>query len=862
MRVRHFMLAASSLAGLGAAITPAYAADEAVEASEDAVGSTVIVTARRREENVQDVPLAISVFSDEQIEREALTRVEDLTKVTAGLTFDIGGFPNDTRPALRGMQAERGRPSVAVLLDGQDLSGENLSIAGGTSSLNVDLFDLERIEVVKGPQATLYGRNAFAGAINYISKAPKFDWGVKGTSEFAEGGLSRGAISVTGPIVPDFLAFRFNAALKDFDGYYRHPVNRGRLGAEHSEGFAGALLFTPAKGLKMTTRVQTNKSSISDNPTAFLAANARVPVPGGTFTAGPPGTPPSACPPSLTGLPASVVAGCTRGTFIGQINARESNVQTSINPLTGRPPFGLKVKSTVMSNILEWDTGSFGKFVYNYGYLRDRSLIDQDGDFSSTPAPPGLTFSLSAIQDLDYRNKHHDNTAYWTFDNDRFDLVLGVQRFTETSSLVNATQFFLRNPASGLGGPPFNLRRAPVANSADPVVVTRDTKYTGFFGGASVRLVGGLRATGEVRHNKDTIDYNSSGWRRQDVSLSQLRPVCIPTLTAGATFSPMSPATSPPPGTVNACPTSGKVKDSRWTPRFTLEYKFENDLLLYASYAEGFKPGGFNTNEVVTLNGQGYRAETVATYEAGVKSSWFNKRLVANVSAYRNRYRDQQIGVQLTSVGAAGQLVTTAGIINAARVNIWGLEADLSWRVIDPLTLSLGYAYTDAKFGSYVQGPALGSTPAQFAACGVPVNQTSSAQNLAEAGNLCGDFSGKRVGKNPKHSLNLSALYSRDIGTDTNLFVEANSSYRSKRFVDEANLATLPSYWITGLKAGVKYQKYSVTVYADNLFDSRKIRSAQRFIDLGNPEGFAPGRGYIAYLPQPSTIGVRFGAEF
>ena len=233
-----------------------------------------------------------------------------------------------------------------------------------------------------------------------------------------------------------------------------------------------------------------------------------------------------------------------------------------------------------------------------------------------------------------------------------------------------------------------------------------------------------------------------------------------------------------------------------------------------------------------------------------------------NLDAYRNRYKDQQIGVQLSTPGAGGAIVTTAGIVNAASVKIWGLEADMSWRVADPLTIGINYAYTDAYYGSYIQGPPPGSVAADFAACGVPNGQTSSDQNRAEAGNICGDFSGKTVGKSPKHALNLSATFSQEFGTDSNWFIETNALYRSKRFTDESNLASLPSYWVAGAKVGVEFGKYSVTAYVDNLFNSRKIKSAQRLIDFGNPEGFAPGRGFIAYLPQPRSFGVRLGAEF
>ena len=285
MTKRNVLMASCGLAtmAIGFMAAPALAqsgGDSGVAALE--ARAEILVTARRREESVQDIPLSVSAFSAVQIERESLRRVEDLTRLTAGLTFDIGGFPNDTRPALRGMQAERGRPSVAVLLDGQDLSGENLSIAGGSAALRMGLIDLERIEVVKGPQATLYGRNAFAGAINYISKKPEFEFGGQVTGEMGTGNLFGVTGSITGPIAPGILAFRVNGNIRDFGGYYRNPVNGGQLGAEHNEGVAGSLLFTPTSGLKIIGRIQYSKDSASDNPTAYIGANTRLQTPGGT----------------------------------------------------------------------------------------------------------------------------------------------------------------------------------------------------------------------------------------------------------------------------------------------------------------------------------------------------------------------------------------------------------------------------------------------------------------------------------------------------------------------------------------------------------------------------------------------------
>ena len=132
----------------------------------------ITVTARRREESLQDTPLSMTAFSAEQIQRGGLSNFSDVAKLTPGLVFDQDFGANDTRPSIRGLPATRGRPPVGILIDGIDVSSEAIATAGGGNLMNLRLLDLERIEVVKGPQSALYGRVAFGGAVNYITARP------------------------------------------------------------------------------------------------------------------------------------------------------------------------------------------------------------------------------------------------------------------------------------------------------------------------------------------------------------------------------------------------------------------------------------------------------------------------------------------------------------------------------------------------------------------------------------------------------------------------------------------------------------------------------------------------------------------
>ena len=161
----------------------------------------------------------------------------------------------------------------------------------------------------------------------------------------------------------------------------------------------------------------------------------------------------------------------------------------------------------------------------------------------------------------------------------------------------------------------------------------------------------------------------------------------------------------PPPGTVQACPRTETLSYDEWTPRLTLDYRLRDNMMIYGNVARGFKPGGFNTNEVIELDGQGYLPEFVDAYEIGMKTQWLDDDLFIDMALFYNDYTDQQIGVQRNQAGAGGTVVAVPGIVNAASVESRGIEVTAGWFLDNGLDLSLAYAYTDAEFQNYVQGP-------------------------------------------------------------------------------------------------------------------------------------------------------------
>jgi len=821
----------------------------------------IIVTVRRFEEIEGSVPLTIRVIDEEKVVRNGIIGIEDVAQLVPGLTYDIGGFPNDTRPGVRGMQTERGRPSVAVMVDGLDLSGENMAISGGGAGVVPDLLDIQRIEIVKGPQTTLYGRGAFAGAINYVSKRPADQFEGRLILEGAEYGQRRGVGMISGPILEDFLSYRINVAARDSDGFWTNPVNGGPLGAENFKGISTALRFTPADDWEVNLRYRISDTDNSDYPTAQLPSNARLPVPGGTFTAGPPGSPALPCPSDLAGLPSAVVTACTRGVFLGPVSADIDDIQMGFNEETGEPPRGLELDQELATLDALWYS-DFGTWRYKFGWIDNDTFVEADGDFTNFPGPPGFVFSLSALQQLTYQDERFDHNLFWTNSFGKFDVMLGGQYLDEDSVLINGSKFWLRNPNSPFGGPPFFL--ATQQNPLDfPARITRDTEYRAVFGTLKWHITDSIRLGLEARYNSDKIRYRIPGWRLQDVSLSGFEPVCLPGIDQGATFMGVPGPDVPPPGTVQACPREDSVSYDEWTPRVTLDWEITPDLMVYANMARGFKPGGFNVNETSSFDEQGYLPEFVDAYEVGFKSLWSRANLAVDGAIFFNDYTDQQIGIQRTQSGEGDSVLAVSGITNAASVESKGFELTARWLPTDRISVDVGYAYTDATYEDFVVGPALTTDPEAFAACGVVQGQVSSPQFRAEAGNACADFSGNAVAKSPKHAFNLGAVYRAPLGTTGNhWFIEANAQYRSKRFVSESNLNWLPSYTNVDLQVGVDFDQFSVIGFVTNLTDDDTIRVGQRNVDPGRPEGFAPGRAIIAYLPEPRVAGVRLIYRF
>ncbi|MGJ3230804.1 MAG: TonB-dependent receptor [Oceanicaulis sp.] len=244
--LRTVLLAAVSSGALS--VAPAFAQD-GDSVRDEPRGDVITVTARRREENLNDVPLAINAFTEEGLVELNVGDITDIAELTPGFAMQNNSRQNE-QPFIRGMSVNsffRESQNASFFHDG-------IYVAGVARTMQLD--DIERVEVVLGPQAVYFGRQTFAGAVNYISKKPTFDWAGHARLEVAEDEQYAISGGISGPLVDDMLAFRLYAKYAEDGGAFQNTLDSFRVQTEETEVVSGSLTFKPTSNLEFTFRAQ------------------------------------------------------------------------------------------------------------------------------------------------------------------------------------------------------------------------------------------------------------------------------------------------------------------------------------------------------------------------------------------------------------------------------------------------------------------------------------------------------------------------------------------------------------------------------------------------------------------------------
>jgi outer membrane receptor protein involved in Fe transport len=847
------VLASASLMAPQAKAQAAPAGPEASSVLED-----VIVTARKRSERLQDVPQSIQAFSSEQIERMNLTDMDDVASLSSSIIFDKAANPEASTIAIRGLSPTRGRANAAVLVDGIDVTSEALGSAGGGMLISTRLLDVERIEVVRGPQSVEYGRSAFAGAIQYVTKDPSAEPEGSAGLEVGSHGRSDVRFALSGPIVDGILGFRATANRWHEDGYYREQAKGSLLGGGEGVGVSGTLLFTPTSALSFKARAEYFDDEYRPEAQYLLRSNSG--VLNETNNAA-----------LAAAVAAGVIGSGGYAIYSGEMPDGDSlgRPRHRPDPLTGRP-FKGGDRQVFRASLVSGYEADFGQFTawtgYTHGDNHNRQDHDQDAILTG---PEGDQIDVSSRGNINEGTTNVEQfsqelrfASAWDFP---VQLTVGGLYWKENSQrLSQVMTVSCATPAACPTGV-VNQTRA-VISTPDPTL--RHIEHLSAYAGLEWAITDTLKISAEARYAKEEESITGSNC---GLGTNRFGVVCGDPFATSSRVPPVfGPTTVLGDGKTMAAayakPITIESSDDFITPRFILEWKPKTDAMIYASAAKGVKPGGTSTLAVgawLDSDHDGdtdelkYGAETLWSYELGGKFDWFDGAVRTNIAVFHQDYTDKQ--VVSTKSTPSGYPV---GIIeNAGAAVVRGVEFEGQWAVTSNLRLGVGYTFLDTEYTDFYVYTDTRSGIINGGMCEMAV---------IDGKKLCGtDLSGNQLEKAPKHSLVASFAYSAPLpGLDgLEWLVEGDTTYQSERLVDQSNARMLKAYSLTNLRVGVTADQWELIGYVDNLFDDDTIRSAD--VKTGDVDRvlFTPPlttstQAVLVTLPDPRRFGVRLNYRF
>jgi iron complex outermembrane receptor protein len=739
---------------LGSVCVPALAAFVAVGdvRAQDTTASMaleeVVVTATRREERLQDVPLAVSALSAEQLASTGFKELADIQYALPGVY--VGTTPNDAGFRLRGVGTAGGFSSSSEQNVGTVVDGVVIPIGNPLLSLG----DVERVEVLKGPQGTQFGKNASSGVVSITTRAPNLDE-VEGSVFASYGELNErdihGSISV--PFGGGKAATSLYLFDKAYDGFIENRVRNEEWGGTHSSGARGKLLVQPSDDLSIAFNADYARTKL-DGPDQLWTLNRLPNNPAPPF--GPD----------------------------DDFHLRPGQ----LNP----GAFGVTPGFDNEESLEEYDSE---RDIQNYGASLEFNFGIGDGTITSitayrvTKSDP-YTFAIDGTPTPKFRVQNYGGESNFTSQEIRWTSPSG-------GAFEYVAGVYLSRQRTGLGdGQSAQLRPILNLNPALQVSVSRGigsasttSESMAAFLDGSLGLTDTLRLIAGARYTADDVDAEAS-----------------------SRIDPAFPPGPGPNGLVGAytalAKLTGSTSDENVSGRLGLEWKPNDDVLLYATAARGYL-GPTVTYSVQSFTRTDVESQTVDDITVGFKTQFLDRRLTFNGNVFYDKYKNLQ-----TSVfdSALSEFLTE----NAGGLETQGLELELAVAATDSLRLSLGYTYADAQFTDYVtacpnsiriQGPA-----AIAAACNAP------------GGTALYQAEGDMLPGSPKHTVTAGIGYLQPIGASMAFDANLNAYHRSETWNSAGDELTIhPSYELVnvGFGFGDIDRAWRVGVFARNVFDER-----------------------------------------
>ncbi|MCG2839623.1 TonB-dependent receptor [Sandaracinobacter sp. RS1-74] len=637
------MLSGLILATAAAAATPGQYAEAATADGE------IIVTARRRAESLQDVPIAVSVVSGSTLESQGAFNVARLTQIQPSVQF-ITSNPRNSAINIRGIGAPFGLTNDGIE-QGVGLYIDQVYYARIAAS-TLDFVDVERVEVLRGPQGTLYGKNTTAGAVVITTRKPSYDF--EGRAELSAGNHNfwQAKASVSGPLVADKLAARVSGSFTRRDGTLYNTITGRDVNELDNLGLRAQLLWEPTDSVELLLSGDYNRQ----DPEGFAQTYVKV-------------------------VPTQRSA--TRQ--FAHLAALSNYKPASTNPFDRLVDndSALDAKQTIagVSLTANWDVGPATLTSISAWRMWDW-LPSNDRDFTGLPI---TTISANPSQQRQWSQELRVTSN----GENRFDYVAGLFWFHQTINTQGVQE----------QGPYASLWLLGPTNGADPALLNglrsdNDIRYkndsAALYAKVTWNISDKLSLAPGLRLNYDwkkgSYDARVSGGLANPTPAQQrLKDGVLQNQNYGAKFSDWN--------------LSGDV---------TLSWKPANDLLLYGTYARSFRSGGINLSGLPTLADGVTPATELATvkpesvdhFELGLKSKLIDGTATFNLALYRTEIRDFQTTVVSGAVG-----VIRGYLANVPKVRSQGVEAEFSVRPVRHLNAYLNIAYTDAEYVDFPSAP-------------------------------------------------------------------------------------------------------------------------------------------------------------
>lgn len=770
--------------------------------SANAVLEEVIVTAQKREQSMQDVPVSVVAYSGAALQESGIKDVFDLQTNAPGLTVDQNQNATTSNFSIRGIGTGGNNfgqeSSVGLYVDGVYRSRQ--------SSMISQLVDMDSVEVLRGPQGTLFGRNTLSGAIQFNTVAPDFE----GTG-FLEGTVGNyGLFNLSGAkslsLVDDVLAVRVTGFSSERDGW----ISNIAPGAQEDEkifdrdrwGWRAQALWTPTEDLTVRLIVDDSKLDEVCCGTTVTFDNNR--------------------PSAIDGSPGSdtlLVDPANNATFISESRVFDNEVAYSFNPESAAEDSGVSLQ-------IDYDINDYT--LTSVTAWRDFESFDRiDADFSD----------LDALTDTnDAKQESYSQELRVTYLGERLNYVAGAYYFTQTLDSVSVLDFGTQTALVGglFAGLPLPQSFFPPEDFATDIN-EQDHESWALFGQLDYQITDALTVTAGLRYSDESKELGTTYLESSDAGGFNLR-------VFAATFSRDD--------------VEEKLEDDQVTGTLKLSYFVNNDMMVYASYGKGYKAGGTNTDRIDPDFEQVFDAETVDSYEIGMKAEFPDQALRLNVALYMADVDDFQVG---TFTGSGFNLQ------NAATVETYGAEVELFWQPTDDLTVTAGYSKAVADFDEFERGNCWAASPFRL---GIP----DPGGRIAEADgstrpigpgddpfspSFC-DRSGGRLGSNPEDFLALSVRKDFSVSDSISGFGLLEWSHTGDMVLDQSNepLSKQSPYELVNLRIGLIFEEHDMelTAWGRNIFD-------EEYNGTVFPAVLQTGK-LIGYRREPATYGLTLRKDF